>query len=232
MNNVKLFEQYNREETLLGLAKMGLRTGRREVFDLAIKRGLDLNSNRILLQKYCEHGVYNFNSLEWLYEDKTDYIVDIENIEKLYCDMKDIKKIEGLGKLVNLKHLNCESNNITDLDGLDKLTKLENLYCSNNKITNLKGIDKLKNLRNLVCYYNKITTIEGLEKLSSPIVLQCDDNEITSLKGVEYLPDLNNLFCLRNPLPSDLLAKLEDCYNDDDEAETWKMVDIAVEYYS
>ena len=31
MNKIKLFEQYNRDETLLGLAKMGLRTDRKEV---------------------------------------------------------------------------------------------------------------------------------------------------------------------------------------------------------
>ena len=77
---VKLFEDYNkpnREETLLGLAKMGLRTGRREVFDLAVKRGFDKKTNFYTLRMYCVENELS-GVIEWIFESKTEY----ENYKK------------------------------------------------------------------------------------------------------------------------------------------------------
>ena len=67
---IKLFEQYNREETLLGLAKMGLRTNRKEVFDLAVSRGLDIEKNKHILKEYAIEN--NIKSL-WFVIGKEEY---------------------------------------------------------------------------------------------------------------------------------------------------------------
>ena len=207
---LKLFEQYNRNETLMGLAKMGLRTGRREVLDLAIKRGLDLEgglttfSNRYLLEEYCTKTIFNFTSLEWLYEENQEYLDYIHNIKQLVCDNHPIKSLKGLERLVNLKRLDCENCGLTSLEGIEKIPHLLMVYCRENKITNLKGIENLTKLYFIDCSHNRITDLKGIENLKELKTLYCTDNNLTSLVEIVEL-NLGLILFDSNPLPQEVL---------------------------
>ena len=226
MKRIKLFEAYNRNETLLGLAKMGLRTNRKEVFDLAVSRGFDVKDNFNNLRIYCEN-IANFNSIEWIYPNKEVYqeyidgitffncannnltslkgIERLTNLTKLRCynnNLTDLKGIEGLTKLRNLQ---CNENNLTSLKGIENLTRLTTLYCNDNQLTDLKGIKKLTNLFDLNCAHNNISSLKGIEGLTNLGDLNCPDNKISSLKGIENLTKLLMLDCRDNPLPQEVL---------------------------
>ena len=166
MKRIKLYEAYNRDETLLGLAKMGLRTNRREVFDLAISRGFKLETNFNVLKIYCIE-VVNYNSMEWIYEDKEHYQFYINSILRIDCHSKNLTTLKGIERLTNLTVLYCQNNNLTDLKGIENLTLLTYLRCNNNKITSLKGIEGLKQLTDLFCHDNKITSLKEIEKLTN-----------------------------------------------------------------
>ncbi len=56
-----------------------------------------------------------------------------------------IRKIEGLDKLVNLKELDLSENNITKIEGLDHLQHLEVLDLSGNPMGDNETLPTLKN---------------------------------------------------------------------------------------
>ena len=196
---LKLFEQYNRNQTLLGLAKMGLRTGRKEVFDLAVKRGLDMEDVFYELKDYCEE-IVNYNSLEWIFIDKQEYLDCINFFTRIFDiggKLTDLKKVE---KLKNLNLLDCSNNNLTDLKGVEQLKKLIHFDCSNNNLTNLKGIEQLINIKILICSKNNLTNLKGIENLTSLGILICSENNLTNLKGIEQLKNITILDCSENNL--------------------------------
>ena len=188
-----------KQETLLGLAKMGLRTDRKEVFDLAVKRGLNYNEYyRQKLRNYCTQAIFNFKSLEWLYDDKEKYKKFIQHITHLDCSNTTSTNLKGLSKMTHLTHLICVNSGLSSLEGLENLTNLEEFVCYNNYITSLKGIEKLTKLETLDCSHNLITDLKGVEKLESLYKLECNDNKISSFKLLEKIPELLSLSCSDN----------------------------------
>ena len=201
MNNVKLFEAYNRDETLLGLAKMGLRTNRKEVFDLAVSRGFNIKKNFYLLGMYCDK-IFNYKSLEWIYPNKQEYQNFINNITELYCSVRNLTTLEGISCLTNLRILDCSHNNLTTLKGIENLSQLTELDCYKNNLTSLKELKQLTRLNKLYCYNNEIASLHGIEKLTNLRNIDCADNKITSLQGIENLNSLEYLTCYTNKITS------------------------------
>ena len=231
MNNIKLFEAYNKEETLLVLAKMGLRTNRREVFDLAIQRGFDVKNNFNVLFDYC-CDIGNWNSLEWIYPDKKRYRSYIDNIRHLNLYDVNLTDLTGLSCLTNLTNLNLYKNNLTTLKGIEVLTKLKSLDCSYNKLTDLKGVESLTKLVDLdfehneinnisalseltklekVCLqYNHITDITPLSKSINIRYMDICNNDITDLSVIVDFNSLTNLYLEENPLTQDVIEIYEE----------------------
>ena len=176
---------YNKEETLLGLAKMGLRTNRREVFDLAINRGLDIENNSDKLRKYCISSIYNYTTLEWLYHDS-----DSESYKNYI-----------LSKIT----INCSDKGLTTLQGLERLTNLTSLDCYDNNLTDLNGIENLKNISTLDCGKNKLSDFEIISNLPKITRLYLDTNLFADLKGIEKLTKLHKIDLKHNPLPYEVL---------------------------
>ena len=233
MKRIKLFEAYNKEETLLGLAKMGLRTNRKEVFDLAIKRGLDIELNFDSLKQYCIE-IVNYNSLEWIYSDEQEYQEYIDGIITVDCENRKLTNFKGIERLTRLRRLYIRNNNLTSLEGIEKLPLLTELYCSDNNLTNLKGIEKLTNLSEFHCYNNKITSLKEIEHLDFLYSIHCYNNEITSLEEIIELPNLDELEFDYNPLPQELLDisyTLDEDGDLDNDKSYYEIIEEIKDYY-
>ena len=204
MRNIKLYEQYNRDETLLGLAKMGLRNNRKEVFDLAVGRGFDVENNFSVLKEYCI-DIVNYNSMEWIYPNKEKYQEYIDSITILSCSNNSLTSLEGISGLTQLTHLYCNNNDLTSLEGISGLTQLTTLSCSNNSLTTLEGISGLTRLTYLSCYNNSLTDLEGISGLTRLTNLDCRNNSLTDLEGISGLTRLTYLSCYNNPLPQEII---------------------------
>ena len=204
MNNIKLYEAYNREETLLGLVKMGLRNNRKEVFDLAVSRGFNIEGNFDVLKSYCIE-IVNYNSMGWIYTNNQDYLNHINYITVLYIDNKNLTDLKGIENLTNLTELYCHNSNLSNLKGIEKLSQLNSLFCSKNNLPDLKGIESLSLLTYLFCSNNDLTSLEGISELTNLKSLSCSGNNLTTLKGVENLHQLDKLYCKENPLPQEII---------------------------
>ena len=231
---IKLFEQYNKEETLLGLAKMGLRTNRREVFDLAVKRGLDkkaINS----LQIHCMKNKF-YKSMEWLFDDKELYqsLMDnitfldlrkenikdfsnysmLRNVEIIYSGWnKNFESIKGIEVFTKLRLFRCMHNNLTDITPLSGLTNLEELSIQS---CNLKDITPLSNLTKLNILYlsnNNISDITPLKDLHTLKWLYINNNNLTDMSALKYHIYITILSFDGNPLPDSFYNEV-DPHND------------------
>ena len=227
---IKLYEQYNREETLLGLAKMGLRTNRKEVFDLAVKRGLDVEKYLDKLEVYCMNVILNYISLEWIMDkdlyqeliDKTDSLdvnhqTSVQNLEglaplinvtELSITNSNLKSIKGIEHLSNITYLEIYNNELSDLDGVQHLDKLYDLDLDNNNVESLEPLKNLNNLNNLSCSNNRISDLTPLSNIEDLGQLDIRSNRITSIKPILKLP-LHELQMLGNPLPDEILEFID-----------------------
>ena len=197
-------EKPNKQNTLLGLAKMGLRTNRREVFDLAVKRGLDIDYNFGKLEHYCRYEILNFKSLEWLYKKEQDYIIRIDkvtHIDTLSSFKSDT--LDGLSPLKNLESLYCHGIGLKSLKILKHFPKLKQLRCAGNNITNLEGIEHCTNLEDIRLDINNITDLTPLSGLTKITDLNIEGNNIKTLKPLKSLHDLEYLNYDENPLQED-----------------------------
>ena len=188
-----------KQETLFGLAKMGLRTNRKEVFDLAIKRGFDLEMFRFKLQDYCL-DIVNYVSMEWVYDTKKEYQYFIDSITILNVDDSGINSLEGIKCLKNMRKFFCDYSKIDDLEPLRELINLTELQLSNNNISDLEPISKLINLKYLRLNNNNIDTIQHVSGLSKLFLLEFSNNNVQSLEPISNLTELNYLGCDENKI--------------------------------
>lgn len=114
--------------------------------------------------------------------------------------IKDIDKVQGLGRLSNLKILYLESNEITEIKGLEKLTKLQEIYMNKNKIKKIEGLEALKNLRMLDLRDNLIQEIRGIETLDKLQTLRLSKNRIQEISNLDHQKNLIRLYLSENKI--------------------------------
>lgn len=163
--------------------KTALKNDDKILFDSIVESGFNIEDIFEELKQYCI-DIVNYNSLEWIYPNKDEYLDYIHSITYLSCDNNNnLTSLKGIENLINLTYLSCDNNNLTDLKGIEYLTQLTNLSCSKNNLTDLKGI-------------------VGLTKLE---YLYCSINNLSSLKGIEELTNITRLYCENNPLPQEII---------------------------
>ncbi|MFX1555996.1 MAG: leucine-rich repeat domain-containing protein [Promethearchaeota archaeon] len=128
------------------------------------------------------------------------------NLEILDISMNQIIEINGIESLINLKTLllgnftHNDGNEITEIKGLESLTHLEYLDLSFNRITKIKNLDNLTSLKFLSLRKNNIIEITGLKKLRNLERLNLGGNQIKEIKGLERLTNLKQLYLEGNQI--------------------------------
>lgn len=92
------------------------------------------------------------------------YIEDVENIEALYANGRQIKSLYGIEYLVNLRGLYLDVNEIEDISPIASLNYLENLGLSQNKITDISPLKNMK-LKHLSLSGNDIKSYEPIKEI-------------------------------------------------------------------
>ncbi|KAF3226375.1 hypothetical protein TWF106_000868 [Orbilia oligospora] len=140
-----------------------------------------------------------------------EVLVNLENLDLSYNDLKHIKNLE---KLVKLKNLYLASNRIGTIEGLGTLVELKNLemgankvrleelWLGKNKISEIKNISMLSNLKILSLPSNRLTKLSGLDGLTNLEELYVSHNAIEDLSGLENTPNIKNLDVTHNRLTS------------------------------
>ncbi len=88
------------------------------------------------------------------YNGKTYEAKDSLKLE--YLEIKSIRDIEGLDKLISLKNLYLDGNSINEINGLDNLKNLETLSIQKNNIVEIQGLENLINLKNIYLSGNPV----------------------------------------------------------------------------
>ncbi|MCL2539788.1 MAG: hypothetical protein FWE66_05560, partial [Oscillospiraceae bacterium] len=164
------------------------------------------------------------------------FITDIEDIEELLIDGRNIESLAGIAHFAALTDLDCSGNALTSLDLTDNV-ELVNVDCSGNALTSLDLTDNME-LVNVDCSDNRLTGI-ALPDSAGLVYLDCSGNNLTDIAlpdsaGLAYLdcsgnslanldismsPGLEYLHCARNLLISldvsnnPLLEYLDCSYN-------------------
>ena len=171
--------------------------------------------NKIIASKYNapankafnDQNFYNciVDSYNSLTPNKISYTTNISNeqlekIDNLYCQQKNIKSAKGIEKLTNLEILSIDKNKLTSLN-LSKNLKLIDVNIKENSLTTL-DVSKSVNLTTLYVKDNQLTSLKlpsaSSNKLES---LNVGDNKLTSL-DVSKNVKLTELYVASNQLTS------------------------------
>lgn len=90
------------------------------------------------------------------------YIQDVESIEALFANGRQIKSLYGIEYLVNLRALYLDVNEIEDIKPIASLIYLENLGLSQNKIIDISPLENLK-LKHLSLSGNNIKSYDPIK---------------------------------------------------------------------
>ncbi|EGX44262.1 hypothetical protein TWF173_011477 [Orbilia oligospora] len=165
---------------------------------------IDLYDNAIGHMTRDLEVLVNLENLDLSYND----LKHIKNLEKLvklknlYLASNRIGTIEGLGTLVELKNLEMGANKVREIQNLENLTKLEELWLGKNKISEIKNVSMLSNLKILSLPSNRLTKLSGLDGLNNLEELYVSHNAIEDLSGLENTPNIKNLDVTHNRLTS------------------------------
>lgn len=232
MKHLKLYEEHlpdiKNNEFHLNILKNGLRNGKYDVINLALDKGVVLDSKFIdSLYEYfvIKHDVFDMGSTEYQemidkmmnsidpnIEESLDlcsiglrslkFVERLPNLKRLKCAHNYITSLDGVQHLKKLIYINANNNDITNITALNNNTSLRELSLSNNKITSLESLRNMRNLSKLFIARNQISDLEPLQKLSSIYHLSASYNNISDLEPVkEILSDMENIFLNGNPIP-------------------------------
>lgn len=176
----------------------------------------------LLMMHSCSNGIVKINEKNFpdpafrSYLLEEDYGQDgvltkeeIQSIDILYVEEKDIESLKGIEIFTALKNLRCWNNKLTELD-LSPCKELKSLSCEKNQLTelNLSGCSELDHLS---CYKNQLTRLD-LSPCKALNHLQCEDNQLTEL-NVSGCSDLTTLICHNNQLTKlELASTLPDLW--------------------
>ena len=125
--------------------------------------------------------------------DRDVTVVDMEDLNYLNLDRKDITDLEGIQYADNLNYLYLSDNKINDITSLSELINLRYLYLNSNNINNVSALEKMKDLRGLGLSSNQINDISILANLVNLAELNLSYNEIDDISSLKSLTNLNDL---------------------------------------
>ena len=128
---------------------------------------------------------------------------EIQNINLINVDNKDISSLKGIEFFTALKGLSCSNNQLTSLD-VSRCTALTSLSCYNNQLTSL-NISGCTALQTFYCGNNQLTSLD-ISGCTALGLLDCQNNQLTSL-NISGCTALRTLFCSNNKLTSIDLSK-------------------------
>ena len=123
-----------------------------------------------------EQALINFG-----YDDVIDgklLTANINSVDSLSLERKNISDLIGVEAFTGLKYLNCNDNQLTSLD-VSKNTALIGFNCRHNQLTSL-DVSQNTALYTLYCDDNQLTNL-NVSGCNALFGLNCNDNQLTSL---------------------------------------------------
>jgi len=125
-------------------------------------------------------------------------------LEKLYCNNKQLNVLDVKNAVASLKILNSQGNLLTSLD-VGGASKMTDLFCNSNQLTEL-NLSSCTALTKLYCQYNQLAEL-NLSSCTALAELWCNDNQLSTsaLNAIFYsLPDrtqdsVGEVFFWENP---------------------------------
>ncbi|OUZ15685.1 hypothetical protein A5868_000596 [Enterococcus sp. 12F9_DIV0723] len=128
----------------------------------------------------------------------------LDEINRLYCQYKNIKDLTGLRYLKNLTSLNIYGNrNLEDISELAYCKKIGSLQAHECNISNIDALANSKSLSMLRLEHNKITDISALASHPNLYSLSINNNQITDISPINKLEKLRDIYFAYNQI-SDL----------------------------
>ncbi|WP_052010598.1 GW domain-containing glycosaminoglycan-binding protein [Listeria ivanovii] len=141
---------------------------------------------------------------------------DLDQVENIYANRRNIQSIKGVQYLQNLKSLYLNNNQPKDISEIASLTKLETLYLENNQLTDISAIASLSNLSKLSLSNNQIKDIRGLSNLNKLETVYLNSNQLTDISGLASLSNVTTLDLNNNEIKDiralSTLVKLKKLY--------------------
>ena len=128
---------------------------------------------------------------------------EIQNINSIVVDNKDISSLKGIEFFTSMTWLACSNNQLTSLD-VSKCTSLQMLICNVNQLTSL-NVSGCTALQTFYCGNNQLTSLD-ISGCTALGLLDCQNNQLTSL-NISGCTALRTLFCSNNKLTSIDLSK-------------------------
>ena len=168
-----------------------------DVLPIDTIKEVDFYDNRIKHISSNVNKLVNLENLDLSFNNikRIKNIDNLVNLENLYFVQNKIEKIENLSTLTNLKNLELGGNAIREIseDSLQGLGKLEEIWLGKNSIPRLVNLNHLKSLKILSIQGNKLKKIEGLEELENLEELYVSNNFISKIENLEKNTKLNTL---------------------------------------
>lgn len=149
-------------------------------------------------------------------EDYLEYVitrVDMEQIENLEANEKEIVSLNGLEYAENLETLNLNDNQISNISSLSGLSGLQELWLNDNQLSEIWALSDLENLHGLGLINNQIEDISPLYELNNLRGLGLSENEISDISSLSGLSNLSEIWLHNNHIsdvsPLSELSNLE-----------------------
>lgn len=140
-------------------------------------------------------------------------IADMEKIESLALDNKEIKNLKGLETAKNLRILQLSGNKVTDLSPISGLKELRVLDIRANLVGDLNAIHSLENLACLLASYTGCADASSLAELTQLETLDLSSNDLKDLSFLSKLSKIKNLKISENSFDNTDITVLGVLYN-------------------
>lgn len=147
----------------------------------------------------------DLNNIQTLYLnnkniESIDGLENFTSLKTLYMNNNKVKDITPLKALHSLENINLENNEIEDISSLQSLYNLKEVYLRGNKIENINPLSYLYNMTKLDLGKNKISSISSLSNRTGLTYLKLDDNYIEDISYLQYLNNLKTLYLKSNSI--------------------------------
>jgi len=151
--------------------------------------------NELSLLANLESLFLNENNIK-----KIENLKRLVKLETLDLSFNQLKEIKNLETLVNLRTLKLAGNTIANFQHLEQLIALEYLYFEDNNFTKIEHLSQLVQLKMLSLSSCQIQVIENLDKLVNLEILLLDGNEIKVIENLEHLTKMKILHLESNSI--------------------------------
>mgnify|MGYP001773336750 CR=1 FL=1 len=140
-------------------------------------------------------------------------VADMEKIESLALDNKEIKSLKGLESAKNLRILQLSGNEVTDLSPISGLKDLRVLDIRANLVGDLTAVQSLKNLVCLLASYTGCEDASSLAELTQLETLDVSSNYLNDLSFLSKLQKIKNLKISENSFNNADISVLGELYH-------------------